>query len=137
MVTKTDMSNIASTRKLALQLTVTISVILLAIVAKSTVAAELGNSSVTSSISADRASELTHMLRHDCGSCHGMTLKGGLGPSLLPEQFQDKNIEYIKLTILHGRSGTAMPPWKSIISDADAQWIAEFLFSGKINQLNQ
>lgn len=130
------MSNITSSKKLAIQLTIAIAIILLAVIAKQSIASELENSTISDTVNATRAAELTHMLRHDCGSCHGMTLKGGLGPSLLPEQFKDKNIEYIKLTILHGRSGTAMPPWKSIISDGEAQWIAEFLLSGKINQLN-
>jgi len=88
-------------------------------------------------VTPERAEELTHMLLHDCGSCHGMTLKGGLGPSLLPEQFKDKNTDYIKYTILHGRKGTPMPPWKSIISEDDAEWLAEFLLSGRIAQLNK
>lgn len=131
------MSNLASTKMLALQFSITIAVIVLAITSKQSIASEKRHDTVGSIVSLDRATELTHMVKHDCGSCHGMTLKGGLGPSLLPEQFKDKNIEYIKLTILHGRNGTAMPPWKSIISDDDAQWIAEFLISGKINQLNQ
>ncbi|HAF55336.1 MAG TPA: cytochrome C55X NirC, partial [Thauera sp.] len=29
-----------------------------------------------------RARELIHIVRQDCGSCHGLTLKGGLGPAL-------------------------------------------------------
>lgn len=131
------MSNIASTKQSAIQLTIAIAIILLAVIAKQSIASELKNSAISDTVNATRAAELAHMIRHDCGSCHGMTLKGGLGPSLLPEQFKDKNIEYIKLTILHGRSGTAMPPWKAIISDSDAEWIAEFLLSGKINQYNQ
>ena len=28
-----------------------------------------------------RQAELTHLVKHDCGSCHGMTMKGGLGPA--------------------------------------------------------
>jgi hypothetical protein len=31
-----------------------------------------------------RQKELIHLVRQDCGSCHGMTLQGGLGPALLP-----------------------------------------------------
>ena len=35
--------------------------------------------------SAARQDELLHLLRQDCGSCHGLTLRGGLGPlSSLP-----------------------------------------------------
>ena len=124
-----------STKTLAAQMTIALFVIILALIAKQTVAGELDTSMPqTGNVSKERAAELGHMLKHDCGSCHGMTLKGGLGPSLLPEQFKDKSIEYIKLTILHGRSGTAMPPWKSIISEDDAEWLAEYLFSGQINQ---
>ena len=31
-----------------------------------------------------RQAELIHRLKHDCGSCHGMTMKGGLGPPCCP-----------------------------------------------------
>ena len=33
----------------------------------------------------ERQDQLRYLLRQDCGSCHGMTLKGGLGPALLPD----------------------------------------------------
>ena len=33
----------------------------------------------------ERARELVHIVRQDCGSCHGLTLKGGLGPALTAE----------------------------------------------------
>ena len=33
---------------------------------------------------AERARELIHIVRQDCGSCHGLTLAGGLGPALTP-----------------------------------------------------
>lgn len=122
-----------SSNKTPLQLTAAISFIALV-----TMFMLVSQQSVASTkTSPERAEELTHMLLHDCGSCHGMTLKGGLGPSLLPEQFKDKNVDYIKDTILYGRSGTPMPPWKSIISEQDAEWLAEFLLSGRIAQLNK
>lgn len=41
-----------------------------------------------------------------------MTLKGGLGPSLLPEQLNNKPDELLFVTISEGRPGTPMPPWK-------------------------
>ncbi|MCG8427047.1 MAG: cytochrome c, partial [Chromatiales bacterium] len=28
-----------------------------------------------------RQNDLLHLLKHDCGSCHGMRLEGGLGPA--------------------------------------------------------
>ena len=32
----------------------------------------------------ERTAALSYLVRQDCGSCHGMTLKGGLGQSLRP-----------------------------------------------------
>lgn len=77
-----------------------------------------------------RQRELIRMVRQDCGSCHGMTLKGGLGSPLLPENLRDKPAEGLAATVLHGRSGTAMPPWKSKLGDVEAAWIVDQLISG-------
>ena len=74
-----------------------------------------------------RQQYLTHLLKQDCGSCHGMTLKGGLGPALLPENLHDKPDEMLILTILEGRPGTPMPPWKSELSRDDAAWLVKQL----------
>ena len=54
-----------------------------------------------------RQKDLIHLVRQDCGSCHGMRLAGGLGPSLLPEKLADWPDESLVATILHGRPGTA------------------------------
>ena len=81
-------------------------------------------------ISADRQTELLYLLKQDCGSCHGMTLKGGLGPALLPNALQGKPKELLVLTIMEGRSGTAMPPWKAMLTQAEAEWIAQQLQQG-------
>lgn len=80
--------------------------------------------------SRQRQQELTHMLKHDCGSCHGMTLKGGLGPSLLPGELAAKPAETLAATILYGRAGTPMPPWHGILSEDDANWLVEQLQKG-------
>ena len=77
--------------------------------------------------SSERKNELQHLLKHDCGSCHGMTLKGGLGPPLLPETLKDKPDEYLFYTIQHGRPGTPMPPWISQLSQQDTYWIIKLL----------
>jgi len=77
-----------------------------------------------------RQSELVHMVRHDCGSCHGLTLAGGLGPALLPDALAGKPIEYVERVILDGRPGTAMPPWRGMVSDEEARWIAQQLQNG-------
>lgn len=77
-----------------------------------------------------RQAQLKYLLQQDCGSCHGMTLKGGLGPALLPENLQGKPDELLVHTILDGRKDTAMPPWKSELSQEDAQWLVELLRQG-------
>jgi len=85
-------------------------------------------------VNATRQNELVYFVKHDCGSCHGMTLKGGLGPALLPETLSAQPKEYLVTTILEGRKNTAMPPWKSMLSRKDALWITEQLQSGLIEQ---
>lgn len=77
-----------------------------------------------------RAAELVRLVRQDCGSCHGLTLKGGLGPALLPENLADKPPESLVATILHGRPGTPMPPWKGLLSEEEAEWIVYRLRAG-------
>lgn len=77
----------------------------------------------------ERQKELVHLVRQDCGSCHGMTLQGGLGPPLLPASLRDKPAEGLAATIYYGRPGTPMPPWKQFMSEAEAQWIVDKLMS--------
>jgi cytochrome c55X len=79
---------------------------------------------------AGRRSELVSLVRQDCGSCHGLTLKGGLGPALLPETLKDKPASALKATIMHGRPGTAMPPWRNFLTDDEAEWIVANLQKG-------
>ena len=74
------------------------------------------------------------MVRHDCGSCHGLTLAGGLGPALLPATLAVRPVEYVERVILDGRPGTAMPPWRGLVSDDDARWIAQQLRDGFPNE---
>lgn len=80
--------------------------------------------------SPERSRELIRLVRQDCGSCHGLTLRGGLGPALLPETLRDKPPAGLKYTILLGRPGTAMPPWQSFLSEAEADWIVAQLLRG-------
>lgn len=80
--------------------------------------------------SVERRSELLTMVRQDCGSCHGMTLKGGLGPALTPAALQSRPADGLAATILHGRPGTAMPPWQDFISAREAAWIVQQLQRG-------
>ena len=74
--------------------------------------------------------KLKNLVRQDCGSCHGLTLKGGLGPALLPDALAGRDIETLAAIILDGLPGTPMPPWKSELSRDDALWIATRLKEG-------
>ena len=81
-------------------------------------------------LSEQRRAELHNLLLQDCGSCHGMTLKGGLGPALTPDVLKSKPREFIEITIMEGRSGTPMPPWKNILSRDEIRWIVDALYTG-------
>jgi cytochrome c55X len=81
-------------------------------------------------ISDPRQAELLNMLKHDCGSCHGLTLRGGLGPALHPESLAGKPADYLAATILYGRPGTPMPPWRPFLSPQEAAWMAERMREG-------
>lgn len=78
----------------------------------------------------ERRAELVDLVRQDCGSCHGLTLKGGLGPSLEPAAIAAKDAEQMSYVILHGRRGTPMPPWREHLSESEARWIVEQLRNG-------
>ena len=79
--------------------------------------------------SAARQNELVRLVRQDCGSCHGMTLKGGLGPALLPANLRDKPADGLAATIYYGRPGTPMPPWQQFLSEGEAAWIVAKLLT--------
>ena len=77
-----------------------------------------------------RAAELEHLVLQDCGSCHGMTKKGGLGSPLTRDAIGHYDPEILSAVILDGVPGTAMPPWRPLLSEADALWIAQYLLKG-------
>jgi len=81
-------------------------------------------------ISSDRERALRHLLVQDCGSCHGMTLQGGLGPALTRPALAGKPAVMLREVILHGRPGTPMPPWENFMSEAEADWLVQQLQKG-------
>lgn len=85
-------------------------------------------------ITGSRRAEILYILKHDCGSCHGMTLQGGLGPSLKPDALEKLTQEQVAVTINHGRPGTPMPPWKPFFSEQEANWLAQQLKQGTVEQ---
>lgn len=70
---------------------------------------------------------LGHLVEQDCGSCHGLTRKGGLGSPLTAAALAGQDRETIATIILDGMPGTAMPPWRPIMTEAEAYWIADYL----------
>jgi len=84
--------------------------------------------------SSQRQAELRYLLTQDCGSCHGLTLQGGLGPALTPEALAGKPVEMLQATILFGRPGTAMPPWRAFVNETESLWLAERLLQGETSQ---
>ena len=80
-----------------------------------------------------RQRELVYLLREDCGSCHGLHLKGGLGPALTAEALRSRPPESLVATIVHGRPGTAMPPWRRFVTDSEARWLVDRMQAGDAN----
>ncbi|MFP1643090.1 c-type cytochrome [Pontitalea aquivivens] len=78
-------------------------------------------------IAPDRAAALEHMVIQDCGSCHGLTMKGGLGSPLTAQALDHAEPEGLALIILDGVPGTAMPPWRPLLTEDEALWIANYL----------
>ncbi len=78
------------------------------------------------------AAKLASLVRQDCGSCHGLTLKGGLGKPLNAESLRPWSRDQLVAIILDGVPGTPMPPWRPLLSEADARWIADRLQQGNL-----
>ncbi|MCT4656358.1 MAG: cytochrome c [Cohaesibacter sp.] len=76
--------------------------------------------------------EMSEFVRQDCGACHGLTLKGGLGRPLLKENLEHFDLETIEEVILDGIPDTAMPPWRGLLSEDQVRQIAKALKEGTI-----
>lgn len=74
-----------------------------------------------------RQAELEHLVRQDCGSCHGLRLTGGLGSAITPDALAGRAPEDLAALILDGLPGTAMPGWRPLLTGAEARWIALYL----------
>ena len=80
---------------------------------------------------ADRA-RLADLVIQECGSCHGLTLRGGLGRPLTREALEGFPLETVRDIILDGLPGTPMPPWRPLMSEKEASIIADMLKSGAL-----
>lgn len=81
---------------------------------------------------AEDSRRLEHVVKQDCGSCHGLTMKGGLGKPLTPEALAGVDQQTIASIILDGVPGTAMPPWRPLLAESEALWIANYLKGEKL-----
>ena len=77
------------------------------------------------------APALERLVKQDCGACHGMTLKGGLGPDIRAQALTHYDTEGLASVILDGVPGTPMPPWRPLLTEDEAAWIADYLLKGK------
>jgi len=91
---------------------------------------QLLSAAVQAELPVSRQSEILHLIQHDCGSCHGMTLNGGLGPPLTAERLGQKSAGELALIIRNGIKETPMPPWEGILNDEDIAWIVKQLQQG-------
>lgn len=86
---------------------------------------------VKADILPERQAELLYFLKHDCGSCHGLTRKGGLGSPLLPEALAGRTADELTGIIMDGIPDTPMPPWRELLSRQEAGWMAQAIKKGK------
>jgi cytochrome c55X len=57
-------------------------------------------------------------------------MRGGLGKPLLPRDLSAFPDEIIAEIILDGVEDTPMPPWRSLVTEDEALWIARMLKTG-------
>jgi cytochrome c55X len=79
---------------------------------------------------ATRQAQLEHLLRQDCGACHGLHMTGGLGPELNRAALAGQSRDSLIATVSHGRPGTAMPAWAPLLSPDDIRWLVDLLLQG-------
>lgn len=84
-----------------------------------------------SALAAD-ADPLSNLVRQDCGGCHGLSLKGGLGKPLTAEHLAQWDREQLVHIILDGVPGTPMPGWRPLLTEEEAGRIADMLKQGTL-----
>ena len=89
-----------------------------------------GTMAAAQDVTPQRKGELRNLVLQDCGSCHGMTLKGGLGSALRPGDLDGVSATTIAQIVLDGVPDKPMPPWRGLLTDSDALWIAHALKAG-------
>lgn len=90
----------------------------------------LASTATAAELSPIQEQGLERLVLQDCGSCHGMTLKGGLGPDIRAQTLTDWEPDALRMVILDGVEGTPMPPWRPLLSDDEVDWIVNYLKKG-------
>lgn len=103
-----------------------------ALLAGAVLAIGAAGSPVTAAEAAPDPAKLANLVEQDCGSCHGLTMKGGLGKPLTPEHLGPWDRDQLAHIILDGVPGTPMPPWRPLLTEAEARWIADRLKQGTL-----
>lgn len=80
----------------------------------------------------ERRSELLYFVEQNCPACHGIRMRGSIGPALSKANLQHLSVNAVTLTILYGLTDKGMPAWEAQLSERDAYWIAELLKRGGI-----
>jgi mono/diheme cytochrome c family protein len=63
---------------------------------------------------------------NNCAVCHGPQRGGGVGPALTPAALTQADSVYFDV-IKNGRTGTAMPPWGSQMTDDEINSMVQYL----------
>lgn len=71
--------------------------------------------------------DVEQVFERECQGCHGPNHEGGVGSDLRPGVIEKVNSYMLAETILNGRAGTAMPPFKEKFSQADADKMVDYL----------
>src|SRR5437762_2632086 len=69
-----------------------------------------------------------------CAGCHGTERLGGSGPALLPENLERLRKPQALQTIREGRMATQMPGFSAKFSAAEAQALADFIYTPPVTK---
>ena len=89
------------------------------------------------SIPATRQKELLYLLQQDCGSCRGLTFKGGLGTPLLPANLADKPDDSLVEIIMQSLPGRPMPPWRFLLEEKEAAFLVRAMRTSQTLKVEQ
>jgi len=78
-------------------------------------------------IPVERQQELADFVVQDCGSCHGLTFKGGLGSAFTKEKLEETPEQVLFEVIEKGIEGTPMPAWGPLLKPEEIKWIINYL----------